>query len=67
MRLRVAALAPIRLKSIRFDTAVFIPLVPLAKIVVAKAIRPGLIGEEGDDAVLRLAFGSGLFRRDVSG
>ena len=46
----------------RLDGAVVLPLVPLAEVAVAEAVGPRRVGEQGDDAVLRLALGAGLLR-----
>ena len=40
----------------------FSRLMPLTEVAVAEAIRSGRVREQGDDAVLRLAFGAGDFR-----
>ena len=62
VRLGIAAALQVRPEQFRLDAAVVLPLVPLAEVVVAEAIGTGLVREQGDDAVLRLAFGAGLFR-----
>ena len=46
----------------RLDGAVVLPLVPFAEVAVAEVVGPRRIGEQGDDAVLRLALGAGLLR-----
>ena len=47
-------------------SAVVVPFVPLAEVVVVKASGPGLVREQGgDNAVLRLAFGAWDFRHGI--
>ena len=65
VRVGVAALFQISPQQIDFDAAVVLSLVPLAEIVVAEAIGAQLVGEQGDDAVLRFAFGAWLFRNGL--
>ena len=58
----VAAGCQVVAEDRRLDGAVVLPLAPLAEVAVAEAIGPRLVREQGDDAVLRLALGAGLFR-----
>src|SRR5439155_18584574 len=44
------------------DGAVVLPLVPLTEVAVAEAVRTRWVGEQGDDATLRLALGPGFLR-----
>ena len=53
-------------EQVHLDTPVVLPLVPLAEVAGAKAIGPGLVGEQGDAAALRPAVGVGLFRPGLS-
>jgi len=57
--------SPITSQQIRLDAAVVVPFVPLAEVIVAEAIGPGLVREQVDDAVLRLAFGAWDFRHGI--
>lgn len=43
------------------DVAVIRSLVPVAEVAVAEVVRTCLVREQVDDAVLRAAFGAGLF------
>jgi hypothetical protein len=45
-------------QQLRLDAAVVLALAPVAQVAVAEAVRPRRVGEQGDDAVLRLAFGA---------
>ena len=60
VRLRIAARLQVVAEQVRFDATVVLPFVPLTEVAVAQAIGPGLVREQGDDAVLRLAFGAGI-------
>ena len=64
---RLGIVAPLQIcpKQVRLDATVVRALVPLAEVTVAEAIGPGLVREQGDDAVLRLAFGAWDFRHDT--
>ena len=44
----------------RLDGAIVVPLVPLPQVAVAEAIGACLVGKQGDHAILRAAFGTGL-------
>jgi len=48
------------------DGAVVLPLVPLAEVAVPEVVWPRRVGEQGDDAVLRLALGAGVVRHEFS-
>ena len=63
---RIAACRQVVAENGGLDGAVVLPLIPLAKVAVTEAIGPRLVAEQVDDAVLRLAFGAGLFRHWVS-
>jgi hypothetical protein len=62
MRLGITAGLQIRAEIFLLNTAVVLPLVPLAEVAVAEAIGPGRVREQRDDAVLRFALGAGDFR-----
>ena len=62
MRVGITALAQICLQQIDFYAAIVVSLVPLAQVVVTEAIGTRLVGEQGDNAVLRLALGARYFR-----
>ena len=50
----------------RLDGAIVVPLVPLPQVAVAEAIGACLVGKQGDHAILRAAFGTGLFGHDAA-
>ena len=54
MRGGVAAGRQVVAQQRRFDAAVVLPLVPFAEVAVAEVVGPRRVGEQGDDAVLRL-------------
>ena len=58
----VAAGCQVVAQERRLDGAVVLALVPFAEVAVAEVVGARRIGEEGDDAVLRLALGAGLLR-----
>src|SRR2546423_1206649 len=53
MRLRITSLQEVQTKQVSFDAAVVRALMPVAKIFITKPIGPNLVGEQGNDAVLR--------------
>ena len=59
MRLGIAAPLQVRPEQFRLDAAVVLPPLPLVEVIVAEAIGTLLVREQGDDAVLRPAFGAG--------
>lgn len=66
MRLRITALLQVCPQQILLDAAVVLLLVPLAEAVVALTIGPGFVRGQRDDAVLRLALGSGLLAQGMT-
>ena len=56
--LGIAPLQQVRPQQINFNASIVFSLVPIAEIVVAKAIRSRLVREQGNDAVLCLALGA---------
>ena len=58
---RVAALRKVGLKKGSLDGSVVLSLVPITEVVITEVVRMRRLGEESDDAVLRLALGAGLF------
>ena len=62
MRLGVAPCFKVFPQQRGLDGAVVGALVPIPEVAVAEAVGAGRVREERDDAVLRSAFGSGLFR-----
>ena len=64
VRVGITTRFQVGLQQLRFDATVIVTLVPLTEIVVTQAVGPRLVREQRDDAVLRLAFGAGLFRHE---
>ena len=50
----------------RLDAAVVLALVPLTEVAVAEVVGPRRVGEQGDDAVLRLALGARDFFHEIT-
>ena len=59
--LRTAVVLP-ETDALRLDCAVVVALVPLPEVAVAEIVGTLRVGEQSDDAILRLALGAGLFR-----
>ena len=62
MGVGIAAALEVVAQARRLDCAVVLPLAPVAEVAVAKVVGTRRIAEQGDDAVLCLAFGAGLLR-----
>ncbi len=51
----------------RLEGSCLLPLTARTKVTVTRAVGSSLVREKGDDAVLRFAFGAGLFRHGCYG
>jgi hypothetical protein len=61
VRVGIASRFQVCLQQYRFDAAVVLALVPFTEVVVAEAVGPQLVGEQGDHTVLGLSFGARRF------